>query len=69
MASDYLANRKARFLSMALTWTKTETGIEILAYNYAYGKDLQAFYLERADSRKDIGYSEAPASPATEEKP
>ena len=33
----------------------TQTGIEILAYNYAYGHDLQAFYLERAVSLEVIG--------------
>ena len=33
----------------------TKTGVEILAYNYAYGENLQAFYLETAASLAVIG--------------
>jgi len=33
-----------------LAWREVDAGIEVLAYNYSYGENLQAFYLERAPS-------------------
>lgn len=43
---DYLAWRYA---------DDTETTIEVLAYNYSFGENLQAFYLENAASLAVIG--------------
>jgi DNA-directed RNA polymerase subunit M/transcription elongation factor TFIIS len=38
-----------------LAWRYVDDGIEVLAYNYSFGENLQAFYLERAPSLEAIG--------------
>jgi hypothetical protein len=38
-----------------LAWRYVDDGIEVLAYNYSFGENLQAFYLERAPNLAAIG--------------